>query len=175
MLRLIPPPLHRLAYRTAHALRRHWWRWRKPSLEGTRVIAMNGDEQVLMIRHSYGSSRWMLPGGGLRRGEDPLDAARREFREETGCKLSRPSRVTVSQERLHGAWNRVHVVIGAAVGTPRVDRREVIDAAFFPLDELPRAMSSRLRRDLPEWVRAAKAAHLRRAARPPAPPPATTG
>ena len=98
MIRLVPAPLHRAALRKAHALRKVWWRLRQPLLLGCRVLAFDSEGRVLLIRHSYGSGRWMLPGGGIARGEDPLAAATRELAEETGCALDAPRLFAVVDE-----------------------------------------------------------------------------
>ncbi len=46
---------------------------------------MRDGDRVLFVRHTYGNRRiWELPGGGLRRGEAPASAARREMTEELG-------------------------------------------------------------------------------------------
>jgi 8-oxo-dGTP pyrophosphatase MutT (NUDIX family) len=164
MLHLIPKPLHRLAYRLAHRLRKVWWRIRRPLVVGCRVLAFDAVGRVLLVRHSYGTGNWMAPGGGLKRGEDPLWAGARELREECGCGLEGVWEVTLVEEPLQGATNEVHVVTGTVVGTPAPDGREVIEAAFFAPEALPARMSGLLRRDLPGWLRAAKAGR-------PAPPP----
>ena len=36
------------------------------------------------MRHTYGNRAWDLPGGGVKRSEQPLAAARREMSEELG-------------------------------------------------------------------------------------------
>lgn len=154
MLRLIPAPAHRALYRLAHALRVRWWRLRKPRLDGCRVLALDGEGRVLLIRHSYGSDRWMPPGGGISRTESVLAAAVRELREETGCGLEGAVEVALLEEEVSGASNCVHVVAGRALGEPRADRREVMEAAFFELDVLPAAMSDALRAQLPGLVKA---------------------
>ncbi|WP_321858702.1 NUDIX hydrolase [Paraburkholderia tropica] len=46
------------------------------------VICRRRDEILLVTR---GNGRWALPGGAIRTGELPADAARREFVEETGA------------------------------------------------------------------------------------------
>ena len=157
MLHLIPAPLHRTGLRLAHALRRQWWRIAKVQLNGCRVLAFDSDGQVMLIRHSYGSGNWMLPGGGIGRGEDPLLAALRELREETGCELVDARLLWVVDEPLYGTVNRVHVVTGTVNGTPRGDGREVIDLAFFAPDALPDRLSPALAARMGEWLAAAHA------------------
>jgi ADP-ribose pyrophosphatase YjhB (NUDIX family) len=170
----LPRPVHRLAYRLAHAARRVWWRLRRPRVSGCRVLAFDGEGRVLLVRHSYGTGNWMAPGGGMRRGEDPLLAAGRELVEETGCRLEEARVLALVEEPLKGATNVVTIVAGRAVGTPVPDGREVIAAAFFAGDALPEPMSGLLRRDLPDWLRAAKAGRPGSAAPAPAPPPSPT-
>lgn len=175
MFRLIPAPLHRHALRVAHACRKRWWRIRKPRVHGCRVLALDAEGRVLLIRHSYGSGHWMAPGGGLARGESPIAAAVRELREETGCRLDDPVEITLLEEPLEGALNAVHVVAGRTGDAPCADGREVVEAAFFALDALPSPMPQLIREPLSEWVRAATAARPAPRPRSPAPPPAPTG
>lgn len=157
MLRLIPAPAHRLALRLAHRLRVVWWRWRKPALAGVRVIALDGDDRVLLVRHAYGSGKWMPAGGGLRRGEDPLAAALRELAEEAGCGLDRPWLLATREEPLAGTINRVHLVAGRITGTIRPDGREVIEARLFSAQALPADVPASFAAHLAGWVTAAKA------------------
>lgn len=154
MLYLIPAPAHRRLLRVAHAVRRQWWRWRQPALRGCRVLAFDAEERVLLIRHSYGSGKWMPPGGGLGRRESAIAGALRELREETSCLLEDAREVAVIEERLHGAGNLVHVIAGRTASDPCVDRREVIEACFFALDALPDFMPDQLHDELDQWVRA---------------------
>jgi 8-oxo-dGTP pyrophosphatase MutT (NUDIX family) len=153
MLHLIPKPLHRSLFRFAHALRKRWWRLARPRLRGCRMIALDGAGRVLLIRQSYGSGNWLTPGGGLRRGDDPVAGALRELREETSCRLDDAVCVALLEETLHGARNAVHVVVGLTPDEPRPDGREVIEAEFFALDALPEDMPPLLRGQLPQWVK----------------------
>ena len=144
MLHLIPAPVHRTVLRLAHAVRRTWWQTRRPTIDGACVIARDEHGRVLLLRQSYGTTRWVLPGGGVGRREDPLLAAQREFIEEAGCMVEQLALALVSEEMLHGATNRVHVFTGTLVGDPRIDGREIVEARLFHLHELPPETSERV-------------------------------
>lgn len=157
MFRLIPRPLHRVLLVQAHRVRLVWWRIRKPLLIGCRVLAFDGEGRILLVRHSYGSGRWMLPGGGVGRGESPLMAALRELAEETACALEDPREIAVIEEPLAGTINRVHVITGRVRGVPLCDGREIVAAQFYALDSLPPSLAEQLQHNLSDWVKTAKA------------------
>jgi ADP-ribose pyrophosphatase YjhB (NUDIX family) len=73
--------LRTAGYRLALLLLRGWWVVRRPRSSGVRCIVRN-EGAILLVRHSYGDRRWMLPGGRVRRGEDPITTAGREMRQE---------------------------------------------------------------------------------------------
>ncbi|OCC23688.1 hypothetical protein MB02_11035 [Croceicoccus estronivorus] len=137
MLHLIPAPLHRAALRLAHELRKRWWRLARPDLTGCCVVGTDEAGRVLLVRHSYGSGIWSLPGGALHRGEDPALAAQREWTEEIGCLLASLRAVAVVDHDLHGARNTVHLYTGVVVGDPVADGREIAEIGFFARDALP--------------------------------------
>lgn len=156
LLKLLPAPLHRLLYRLAHFARRQVWKVRHPTVHGVRVLALDGQGRILLVRHSYGSNKWMPPGGGLKSGEDPVQAATRELAEETGCTLHSARLVAVIGEYLHGASNRVHVVVGCTNDIAEPDGREIVEAALFDVDSLPPAMPAGLGQGIAEWLAAYK-------------------
>ena len=137
MLRLTQRALMRLAYRAAHVMRIGYWRLCRPTVHGCAVVARNGAGELLLVRPSYGGSQWQFPGGGMGQGEDPLDAARREFAEETGLALSAARSLGPRRSTFHGATNVVHIVVGAAEGTPQGDGREIVQAGWFAPAQLP--------------------------------------
>lgn len=55
-----------------------------------RVLLLDENNQVLLVRLAYRGKRWWAaPGGGLENDETHEDAARREVAEETGFELDR--------------------------------------------------------------------------------------
>jgi len=175
MLYLIPAPAHRVVLRLAHGVRRRWWFVLRPRLTGCRVLAFDSEGRVLLVRHSYGSGKWMPPGGGLQRGEDPLAAAQRELLEEVGCTLQWAAHIELAEELLNGAGNSVHVIVGDTLDPAVADGREIIEARFFASHELPDPMPRMFCERLPEWITAATAARRQLALADPSPPPAPTG
>lgn len=152
LLNLLPASWHRALYRLAHRIRVIGWRIRRPRLDGVRVLALDEHDRVLLLRHSYGSGKWMPPGGGLNRGEDPLAAGLREFTEETGCVMMGARLLQFVEEDLQGASNRVNIVAGRFEGVPKADGREIVEVAVFPLDALPEWMLQGLSIRIAEWA-----------------------
>ncbi len=142
VLQLLPRPLHRLLYRLAYQARRLWSRGQGgASLLGCGIIARDEAGRFLLVRHSYGPRVWTFPGGGIRKRETPMMAIVREVREELSCELADLARVTTLKEPFLGGTNISHVFTGRLVGTPRPDRRELLEARFFARDEFPADLS----------------------------------
>src|SRR5262245_61579297 len=56
------------------------------------VVALDDQDRVLLVgqyRYTLDRYSWEIPEGGAPAGEEPLAAAQRELREETGCTASR--------------------------------------------------------------------------------------
>jgi 8-oxo-dGTP pyrophosphatase MutT (NUDIX family) len=70
-----------------YPLLRLYWHVLRPDVLGVRCL-IEFEGRVLLIRNPYGTMKWDLPGGGVRRRERPEAAARRETREEVGVRLS---------------------------------------------------------------------------------------
>lgn len=151
MPQILPAPLHRALLPLAHVMRHRWRRWRKAPIAGVSVIVTNLAGDVLLLKHSYGPAVWALPGGGLARSEDPLDAARREVREELGIELARIDALCTLDEVLSGSPHTAHIFTGVCDQQPRPDGREVVEARFFPSHSLPEPLARTTRARIEAW------------------------
>jgi 8-oxo-dGTP pyrophosphatase MutT (NUDIX family) len=55
------------------------------------IVALDGEDRVLLVgqhRYTLDEYSWEIPEGGVPAGEDPLEGARRELREETGIEAA---------------------------------------------------------------------------------------
>jgi ADP-ribose pyrophosphatase YjhB (NUDIX family) len=151
MLHLIPAPVHRALYRLAYRTRGWLRRTFKLPIYGVGAVLRDEQGRVLLVRHSYGVAAWTLPGGGRSLREDPEQSVRREIREELGLEIDDLELLATLQEKLSGAPHTQSLFAGIARGTPKPDGREVIDAAFFSLDDLPVLLAGPVRTRLAIW------------------------
>jgi 8-oxo-dGTP diphosphatase len=132
-------PLADLAWRTAFRLgfplARLWWRLRRTPHQGALVAVWVGAE-VLLLRSSYRRA-WTFPGGGIRSGEAPEAAARRELAEETGLVAAALHPARIIEGVFDGRPDRVHFFELRLEHAPllRLDNREVIAARFVGPEE----------------------------------------
>ena len=136
----------RLAYRVGHRVLRVWWQIRRPKKRGVKCVLTRG-HQVLLVQHTYGTPEWDLPGGGVKRGEQPSDAARREIREELGLDLSDWTFLGDLFARIHGKHDHVWCygaeIAGAAL---EPDRAEIAETGWFDRDRLPEPLARYVQR-----------------------------
>lgn len=75
------------------------WLFNAHFIVGAAALVHDGNGRVLVARHTYrGGLPWGLPGGWVRRGEDPAQAVVREVREETSLEVEITTTLTVRME-----------------------------------------------------------------------------
>lgn len=106
---------------------------------GSICVVERPDGHILLVRQAY-RRRWGIPGGLVKRGEDPAVAARREVFEEVGIaiELLAPPAVVVDPDP-----QRVDLVYRARpsalseVGRARPSSPEIVEVGWFAPDALP--------------------------------------
>jgi 8-oxo-dGTP diphosphatase len=130
-------PLRRYGFRCAYLGLRVWWFIARPTVNGVKCVITDG-ERVLLVRHTYGRPKWDLPGGTIKRREQPRDTARREMAEELGVTLDGWSNLgTLSghADYRHDTMHCFHVELIDPALT--IDQGEIDEARWFSRSHLP--------------------------------------
>jgi 8-oxo-dGTP pyrophosphatase MutT (NUDIX family) len=136
-------------YRVAYPLARAYWFLTRPKQRGVKCVITRGD-YVLLVRHTYGDrGAWDMPGGAIKRGEEPLAAARRETLEELGLSISEWTALGdffARYEHRDDTMYCFHAVVDGV--EPVADRVEIAEARWFPAAALPARTGRFVRRIL---------------------------
>jgi 8-oxo-dGTP pyrophosphatase MutT (NUDIX family) len=137
----IPLSIKRLGYRTAFRVLQPFWLFRRPATSGVKCVLSNGD-RILLVRHTYGNRNWDLPGGAMKRDEEPLVAAQREMREELGIASAEWSKLGEVRKNVNHRRDTVHC-FHAELASPEVEPNlaELSTAQWFNRDQIPRKLS----------------------------------
>ncbi len=133
-----------------------WFRLTRGSTLGVRAAVIDGEGRVLLVQHSYAPG-WLLPGGGVERGETAYDAVRREVHEEAGI-------VIEGAPLLHGIFANHQQFPGDHLACflvrhyrqePFKPTREIAAAQFFVPAELPPGTTGGTKRRIAEMLNGA--------------------
>jgi 8-oxo-dGTP pyrophosphatase MutT (NUDIX family) len=112
-------------------------------------VIMRGDD-VLLVRHTYGNrNAWELPGGAIKRGEKPVDAARREMREELSLAIDDWVELGDFFAPYEHRGDTMYCFRADVDGvSPVADRVEIAEVRWFPVADPPRSTGRFVRRIL---------------------------
>ena len=129
--------LKRVAIRCAWVGLRTYWFLVRPKVVGVKCLLLN-DDDVLLVRHTYGRRSWDIPGGTVKRREVPIDAARREMHEELGRVIEDWQELGVLYVTADHHRDNLHM-FQAQIADPQldIDLTELAEARWFRRDELP--------------------------------------
>lgn len=101
-------------------------------------------EYILLQKSSFGSQKWSIPGGGIEKGENAVDAAIRETYEETSVMISEKNIRCLGEQRVPSGkyWPVIALVFYEAqiqsFQSARISRPlEILEVKWFKLTELP--------------------------------------
>ncbi len=143
----------KMATRLRLRLARPYFRWSRGMTLGARVIVVDDQQRFLLVRHTY-QPGWILPGGGVERGESCLEAARREVMEEAEIHATGPLVIhgVFSNHRDFPGDHLAVYVLREFEQRPFTPGIEIAAAQFFAFGDLPATTTGGSRRRIEEFV-----------------------
>ena len=123
---------------------------------GARCVVRDAAGRVLLIQRSD-NQQWSLPAGAMELGESIADCAVHELFEETGVRATAVTPFAIhsgpaySGINMFGDDNQVFATVFRVdewTGPVHRQTDETLDAEFFALDQLPKALSRSVRESL---------------------------
>ena len=108
---------------------------------GVRVILTNEKNDILMVRqHHEDRDIWMVPGGAIEDGENSVEAAVREAKEETGLDVKITGLLGIYSDRYgeDGDYYTISIqYLGEVIGGELSTSDDLTDLEWIPIGEVP--------------------------------------
>lgn len=112
------------------------------------AIITNENGEVLLLDHVFRpASGWGIPGGFAVYGEQPENTLKRELREETNLELQ-----DVELVRIRTVHSHIEILFRATSGGTAKVSREINQAGWFGIDEMPVEMSEAERTNILKFI-----------------------
>jgi ADP-ribose pyrophosphatase YjhB (NUDIX family) len=143
-------------YVMARRVMQYWFRLTRSMTLGVRGMVIDGDGRILLVRHGY-MPGWLLPGGGIERGETAQQALKRELQEEAAITLTAEPELFgfYSNERAFPGDHVAFYVVKCYAPGQFAPTLEIADAQFFDPSTLPDDATEGTRRRVEEVFRGA--------------------
>jgi 8-oxo-dGTP diphosphatase len=134
----MPLRLPAFFYQLAYLLLRVYGFIFRPRMRGV-LCFVECEGKVLLVRHSYGSDEWHLPGGNRSDDESPEEAIRRELMEEVGIE---PVDLKLLKRKVYGSDRSSVNYFHARVSSPQfeISSGEIEEARWHTFDEMLRLL-----------------------------------
>jgi 8-oxo-dGTP diphosphatase len=113
------------------------------------AVIFNEQGQILLFKHTYRKFEWGLPAGGLEHYEQPIDAIKREFFEETGMQIQVERLLTAVSAREDHHIGMVYLC--RIMSGEFKESLEISEMKYFSINELPNMMLT-TEKELIKWV-----------------------
>ena len=118
------------------------WRANKRFLVAVLGIITNGENKILLLKHTYRKRPWGIPSGWLDY-EDPKAGLEREIYEETNFKVKIEKLIYTEYVTVP---NRINIFyVGKYISGEFTSNEEIADYGFFDLNNLPDGISKDLK------------------------------
>lgn len=111
-------------------------------------VLVEAEDSILLQRSTLGRQEWSLPGGGVGKNENPMQAAVRETAEEVGVKLAKSQLICIGEDRLprNKHWPRSDTLFYVAklpkiIPAQIIRPLEIIEVGWFKKSSLPQNCS----------------------------------
>jgi 8-oxo-dGTP diphosphatase len=109
---------------------------------GAAAAVLDSQEQVLLVRHTYGKLNWELPGGASEPGESIIETALRELREETGLEAVAERLTGVYYDTETDAHHFVFRCLLSSEASPAPTSPEISACEYWSAADLPHPISN---------------------------------
>ncbi len=124
---------------------------------GVRAMVLDSENRIFLVRHSYVAG-WHMPGGGVEPGETLEAALSKELQEEGNIRLTGPVEllgIYLNRKASRRDHVAVYIIRHSEQTAPKKPDHEIVEAAFFPLDQLPQGTTQATRRRIVEALQSA--------------------
>ncbi len=113
----------------------------------TAILAIDSEGRVIFVhqfRHALGKQIWEIPAGIMEEGEEPLNCAKRELREETGFTAARWDSLGMMYTAPGFCDEIIHLFLAhdLSAGSQELDTNEFLQPHSIPMDQVREMVAS---------------------------------